>query len=1010
MRRAYISYIIFCLSFLLPEVNAQSSIIKNTPQNHNVYTAQDGFKIVDIQSVVFDDQDWLWISGISPDPNEFKLNVSKAAIQRFNGSLFQDIALPNIEGVLFENTYIKKRADGLFYVFFEAKENSKLYLLNPRTLIFTPIPLPQLKNFGFFQLSFFPYKEAFLIFISNNENNFILKLSNDLKITKLSTIPNRKHIYVTSLAAFDDHFIVNDRSGVLTFDSDGTFKSVLESKALGVDPSLIDYKLTIGSMFKHKGHVYANFFVGKNDYYQYDPDLRTWHKTDIFNTVFNESVFALVNNTIRNDSKGNTLKIELRKNGLRILRYLKDLDRPDFSYDLKLTNIPHTASRNFEKEVFIANEGKLHHIIFESPNFSIFLNNYSIRGILPLGKEEALVATENKGWFKINLKTKEAFNYDVTLKGVSYSPDQNRGFFKTSEGYWSSYNKGIVHVNDKYRTLKSYIHYPVATMVEDSTSIYYGTYAYKLMKFDKATGTHTVLADTDTLDVQHIVKKDDIIYGATGSGLLVYEAQQAIVYKINDNADDNFLLSIDYTDPYGLLVGSRSGKLYHFNPITKSFELLYQDDLQASIASFLLDKQKRIWLNTFSGIVVFNPKNKSTTRYGENDGMSYNESNRYSAAITEDGYFLVGTLKGLNYFHPDSLSKTAINATLKFSALRYYNKETKTQILELSSEKLSKISKINLPEENRNLMVQFGLFGVFINESISYRYRLNKQAWSLLTKKNEVNLINLASGDYILEIEAVDATQQKIGESLYLKIRAKDFFYKSVWFYLMLTLLLGLLGYWYVLQLKKRHKLKEQFATQLINTQENDRSRIAKELHDSIGQKLLLLKNTILMKQGIQKNDLTLVEDTINEVRNMSHNLHPFQFEQLGLTQSLHNVIDAFQKNAPTFFSAEIDEIQGVIPKEKEIFIFRMIQESISNVVKHADATACNLQVTKSQKYIYFILKDNGKGFDPKTYENSILSLGLKTLKERTQYIDAQLEISSAPQKGTIITITVPTA
>lgn len=547
-------------------------------------------------------------------------------------------------------------------------------------------------------------------------------------------------------------------------------------------------------------------------------------------------------------------------------------------------------------------------------------------------------------------------------------------------------------------------------MVEDSTHIYYGTYLYKLMQFDKETKMQLVLADTDTLDVQAIIKKESTIYGATGSGLLVYQDHKATVHKVSDTIDDNYLLSIKYTTPYGLLLGSRSGKLYQYDADKQTFKTLYKDDLQASIATFLLDDDDRIWLNTFSGIVAFDPSDQSTTRYGESDGMSYYESNRYSAAKTEDGYFLVGTLKGLNYFHPDSLSKNNLNASLRFSSVAYYDKSNDTMQRELNAEKLNTLTSITLPVEHRNLTLEFGLLGVFINQEIQYRYRFNQEPWMSLGSKNLLNLVNLSPGKYKLEIEALDSSQKKTGESLYLDITAKNYFYTSFWFYLCILFLLGIIGIWYIRQLKKRHLLKEQFAAQLINTQESERSRIAKELHDSIGQKLLLLKNTLLLKKEKAGNDILLVEETIHEVREMSHNLHPFQFEKLGLEQSLHNIIDAFQKTSPIFFSADIDPIENTIPKEKEIFIFRMLQECISNVIKHSQATACNLSVRKKEKIITFQLKDNGQGFDPELYHSSTSNLGLKTLEERAHYINAQLQITSKLQKGTTTTITVPIA
>ncbi len=207
---------------------------------------------------------------------------------------------------------------------------------------------------------------------------------------------------------------------------------------------------------------------------------------------------------------------------------------------------------------------------------------------------------------------------------------------------------------------------------------------------------------------------------------------------------------------------------------------------------------------------------------------------------------------------------------------------------------------------------------------------------------------------------------------------------------------------------KKRQLQQEVFTSKLLNTQEIERSRVAKELHDSVGQKLLLLKNTVFIKDNLREEEIHLLDETINEVREMSHNLHPFQFEKLGLIKSLENMISAFQKSSQVFYSSEIEDISGLIPKKKEIFIFRMLQECITNVEKHSEATACQLSVKTNDDYVIFKVKDNGKGFKLLEKLEETDSLGMKTLQERSHYIGAIFTINSKIGKGTTIQIKIP--
>ncbi|GEQ84736.1 hypothetical protein ULMS_02440 [Patiriisocius marinistellae] len=258
-------------------------------------------------------------------------------------------------------------------------------------------------------------------------------------------------------------------------------------------------------------------------------------------------------------------------------------------------------------------------------------------------------------------------------------------------------------------------------------------------------------------------------------------------------------------------------------------------------------------------------------------------------------------------------------------------------------------------------------------------------------------------------------------EKLDLKIKAqqKDIAFinemnkvRMQWFFLVILLLIGIFGVFWLARsrnyARNKQKLQEEFTKDVLKTQEKERARIAGELHDSVGQKLLILKNSLVQKDNGDKKEIDLVGDTIKEVREMSHGLHPFQFEKLGLVQSLKNMVETFQKNSNIFYSEDIEIEYLKFPKEKEIYVFRMLQEAITNVEKHSDATACNLTATESNNQIIFILKDNGKGFDLNKNTTEWKGLGMKTLEERARFIDANLQIDSLPHKGTTITLKIP--
>ena len=207
--------------------------------------------------------------------------------------------------------------------------------------------------------------------------------------------------------------------------------------------------------------------------------------------------------------------------------------------------------------------------------------------------------------------------------------------------------------------------------------------------------------------------------------------------------------------------------------------------------------------------------------------------------------------------------------------------------------------------------------------------------------------------------------------------------------------------------IEKKEALQKEFSQNLIKNIEQERKRISRELHDGIGQNLLLIKNKFKTETINQKNNMTLIDDTINDVRNISHSLHPFRFEKLGLIASLKHTVKTFQKDSKIFYSEAINVPKKPIDKDKEIYIYRMIQECLNNVEKHSNAKACKVSLFEHESSLIFEVKDNGIGFSVNENSNMLDSLGMRTLKERTKLIDSTLIINSEKNRGTTIQIKV---
>ncbi|WP_353954753.1 sensor histidine kinase [uncultured Chryseobacterium sp.] len=203
---------------------------------------------------------------------------------------------------------------------------------------------------------------------------------------------------------------------------------------------------------------------------------------------------------------------------------------------------------------------------------------------------------------------------------------------------------------------------------------------------------------------------------------------------------------------------------------------------------------------------------------------------------------------------------------------------------------------------------------------------------------------------------------------------------------------------------------KEVEAKALFDGEQNERIRIARDLHDSVGQMLSLIKMNISAQEKNTESEKiqNLIDKTISEVRMISHNLIPEELN-FGLITALENLADKINATDKTKMELEIHEnVRSVkFQKQNELSIYRIVQEILNNITKHSGATLIQLSVERSDDYVLFNIRDNGKGLDLDSIANSS-GIGWKNINARIHMMDGYLNIQSQSLKGTQIEITLP--
>ncbi len=217
-------------------------------------------------------------------------------------------------------------------------------------------------------------------------------------------------------------------------------------------------------------------------------------------------------------------------------------------------------------------------------------------------------------------------------------------------------------------------------------------------------------------------------------------------------------------------------------------------------------------------------------------------------------------------------------------------------------------------------------------------------------------------------------------------------------------------------KLRAKEEARGRLLAQVITAQEDERRRIARELHDETGQALtaLVVNLDFLVRNPVPEEALRkrlagvrdMAEDTLAEVRRVIHEMRPTVLDDLGLEAAIRWLVKRYEPSGLKVKLA-FEGLEERLPGHLEITLFRIIQEACTNTVKHAGADTLEIRVARSQDQIHLEVRDNGKGFDPARLQRH-RGMGLPGLRERVTLAGGTLTIDTAPGQGTKLAATLP--
>lgn len=643
--------------------------------------------------------------------------------------------------------------------------------------------------------------------------------------------------------------------------------------------------------------------------------------------------------------------------------------------------------------------------------------------------------TTDKGLNKLNDKDYSIVSYPFKYLWALYEDHSGRLWcsnyggglllFNKTNGSFTNFND-VVKTNDKLNSIY------VSAIAEDrDNNLLVGTYAGGLNILDMKTGHieyYTTIKNSNSIshnDIQTIfVDNNNIIWiGTNGGGLNKFEINnrqfESYVYKADDSTSisDNRVYSIYESPniPGYLWIGTGGGGLNKFDKKEKIFvRYASANGLSDNIIYGILeDDEGFLWLSSNNGLIRFNPHSGDCNKFTSLSGLQDVEFNSGAYCKTSKGDLIFGGVNGINIIHPRQFRINNSAPHIVFTEFRINNKSVNLKPSILFSDTLV------LSYKDRLFSIKFSALEYTYPVKNNYKYKLEgfSDNWieSSSYNRNAV-YTNLSPGEYNLKVIASnnDNIWNNKGASIHILITPP--FWMTTQFYLLLGVLI--IGFIYYLHIKSIRKIElarqnqQAFSSALLETQEAERKRISQELHDGLAQNLLIINNELHQSLNNKHNSgqkikdvVRLIKETINDLRSISQNLHPYLIESVGLVKTIETLINKIQNSLGININLYSENIDELLPVNYEVHFYRIIQEALNNIIKHSNADEVELSINVEGNNIVVYIKDNGKGF---IMDDRVKGLGLRDMHERAKIINGKIILRSEPGKGCTINLKAP--
>ena len=523
---------------------------------------------------------------------------------------------------------------------------------------------------------------------------------------------------------------------------------------------------------------------------------------------------------------------------------------------------------------------------------------------------------------------------------------------------------------------------------------------------------------------------DGTLWVSTNRGLFELREGQSRFYGQTEGLTNSYVRGLHREKSGDLWAGTYGGGLMHFKdgrftPIT------VQHGLSENVVSYLVeDEARNLWMTGNKGISRVSLRDLhlflegkisylNCVLYNHEEGLKSSEFNggfQQSGCRTRSGDFIFPTINGavrvdINRNRPNPLpppvyieSVTLADQPVPFGASAQF-----------------------LYSEIR-LEFTFTALSLVSSKNVQFKYQLEgyDAGWIDAGKERRAYYTKVPPGEYVFRVKASnnDGIWNETGASVALVILAP--FYMTWWFRVLVGLVVaGILLLAYLAHLRRLNQRQLDKLQAMVTTQEQERKRIAEDLHDGVGQLLTAVKlNLSLLKetspdpgpnrQQLQQQLLgttqSYVDHVTKELRTIAYNLMPSTLGEFGLPAAIEEQVSKIRASNQVKIRFLRHTERERFSQPVEMCLFRVFQELTNNAIRHAAATEITVQVVEHEASLLLMVEDDGSGIFPATDGPADTGRGLKNVRTRVQALSGRITIDASPGVGTTVSVDIPLA